>query len=133
VPINLAIASILSMNAFEPLFWMGCAYVLVRIIQTGDSRLWLAFGALAGLGLMNKHSMLFFGAAIAIAVLATPLRRELRRPWIWLGALVALAIFAPNLIWQWQHGFPTLEDCATSGRAARTSSSPRSRLSPSRS
>ena len=110
VPINLAIASILSMNAFEPLFWMGCAYVLVRIIQTGDSRLWLAFGALAGLGLMNKHSMLFFGAATAIAVLATPLRRELRRPWIWLGALVALAIFAPNLIWQWQHGFPTLED-----------------------
>ena len=110
VPINLAIASILSMNAFEPLFWMGCAVVLVRIIQTGDSRLWLAFGALAGLGLMNKHSTLFFGAAVAIAVLATPLRRELRRPWIWLGALLALAIFAPNLIWQWQHGFPTLED-----------------------
>jgi len=110
VPVNLAIASVLSMNAFEPLFWMGCAYVLVRIVQTGDSRLWLAFGALAGLGLMNKHSTIFFGAAVAIAVLATPLRRELRRPWIWLGALVALAVFAPNLIWQWQHGFPTLED-----------------------
>jgi hypothetical protein len=110
VPVYLAIGSILSMNAFEPLFWMGCAYVLVRLVQTGDSRLWLAFGLLAGLGLMNKHSTLFFGAAVAIAVILTPLRRELRRPWIWLGALVALAVFTPNLVWQWQHGFPTLED-----------------------
>jgi len=110
VPVYLAIGSILSMNALEPLFWMGCAYVLVRLVQTDDSRLWLAFGLLAGLGLMNKHSTLFFGAAVAIAVILTPLHRELRRPWIWLGALVALAIFAPNLIWQWQHGFPTLED-----------------------
>lgn len=57
-----------------------------------------------------SHSTLFFGAAVAVAVVATPLRRELAKPWIWLGAAVALAIFLPNLIWQWQHGFPTLED-----------------------
>ena len=65
------------MNAFEPLFWMGAVYVLVRIVRTGDSRLWIAFGALVGLGLENKHSTVFFGVAVAVAVLATPLRREL--------------------------------------------------------
>jgi hypothetical protein len=98
------------MNAFEPLFWMGCAYVLIVIIQTGDSRVWLAFGLLAGVGLQNKHSMLFFGAALLAGILVTPERRELRRPWIWLGAAVALLLFLPNIIWQWQHSFPTLED-----------------------
>ncbi len=85
-PVSLMIDSILSMNAFEPVFWMGCVWVLIRIVRTGDSRLWLLFGALAGLGLENKHSTLFFGAAVAVAILATPLRRELLRPWIWLGA-----------------------------------------------
>ena len=109
-PVHLMIDSILSMNAFEPLFWMGCVLILIRIIRGGDPRLWIAFGVLAGLGLENKHSTLFFGAAVAVAVVATPLRRELARPWIWLGAAVALAIFLPNLIWQWQNGFPTIED-----------------------
>ncbi len=109
-PVHLMINSVLSMNSFEPLFWMGCILVAVRIIRTGDSRLWLVFGILAGLGLENKHSTLFFGAAAAVGVIATPLRRELTKPWIWLGAAVALALFLPNLLWQWQHDFPTLED-----------------------
>ncbi len=110
VPIYLGIDSILSMNAFEPLFWMGAVYVLARILRTGNSRLWIAFGALVGLGLENKHSTIFFGFAAAVAVLATPLRRELRKPWIYLGAAAALLLFLPNLVWQAQHGFPTLED-----------------------
>jgi len=110
VPIYLGIDSILSMNAFEPLFWMGAVYVLIRIIRTGSSHLWIAFGALVGMGVENKHSTIFFGLAVAVAVLATPLRRELCKPWIYLGAVVALLLFLPNLIWQAQHGFPTLED-----------------------
>ncbi len=109
-PIYLMLGSVMTMNAFEPLFWMGAAWVLLRLVRTGDSRLWLAFGALVGLGLENKHSTLFFGIAVAAAVVLTPLRRELAKPWIWLGAAVALLLFAPNLIWQWQHAFPTLED-----------------------
>src|SRR5262245_11184072 len=32
----LAIDNWLSMNAFEPLFWMGCAFVLIRIIKTAN-------------------------------------------------------------------------------------------------
>ena len=30
-PVHLMIDSVLSMNGFEPLFWMGCVYVLIRI------------------------------------------------------------------------------------------------------
>ncbi len=109
-PIFLVLSSLFSMNPLEPLFWTGCALVVVHIIRSGDSRWWLAFGALAGLGLLNKHSMIFFGFAAVVAVLLTPLRREFARRWIWLGAGVALLLFAPNLIWQAVHDFPTLED-----------------------
>jgi 4-amino-4-deoxy-L-arabinose transferase-like glycosyltransferase len=47
----LALDHFLNVNAFEPLCWMGCALLVMRIIRTGDHRLWLWFGLLAGIGL----------------------------------------------------------------------------------
>jgi 4-amino-4-deoxy-L-arabinose transferase-like glycosyltransferase len=108
-PIYLAIDSILSMNAVEHVLWLACVLIVVEIANDASERWWLALGALAGLGLQNKHSMLFLGFAIAVALLLTPLRRSLARPWIWLGGILAMLIFLPNLLWQVQHDFPTLE------------------------
>ncbi len=106
----LAMDGFLTMNAFEPLFWMGCALVVARFLRTGDSRLWVWFGILVGLGLENKHSMAFFAVAVVAALLLTEHRREFLKPWIWIGVAIALLLFAPNLIWQIRHHFPTLED-----------------------
>jgi Dolichyl-phosphate-mannose-protein mannosyltransferase len=102
--------NLLTMNAFEPVYWMGCILVLARILRTGASRLWLWFGPLAGVAIENKHSTLFLGLSVVVALLLTKSRREFLRPWIWLGGLIALALFLPNLLWQIQHHFPTLED-----------------------
>lgn len=109
-PIFLGIDSILNVSGFEPLFWMGCVFVLIRIIRTGNSRLWPWFGLIAGLGLENKYSMLVFGLALLIGLLLTPLRKELLKPWIWLAAGIALLLFLPTLLWQVNHGFPLIED-----------------------
>jgi hypothetical protein len=119
MPIYLGIDSILTMNAFEPLFWMGCVYLLVRILQSGQSRLWIPFGILAGLGLMNKHSTAFFLLAVGVGLLLSPERRELRKPWPWLAGAVASLIFLPNLWWQVQHDFPTLEDLRNVARIGK--------------
>jgi len=108
-PAFLAMDHFLSMNAFEPLFWMGCALVLIRIVKTGNQKLWLWFGVLAGLGLENKHSTLMFGFGIVVGLMLTPQRRFLRNPWMWAGGGVALLIFLPNLLWNIQHHFPFLE------------------------
>ncbi|MCA1629641.1 MAG: glycosyltransferase family 39 protein [Acidobacteria bacterium] len=108
-PGYLALNTILTMNAFEPLFWALCAYLLVRILKTGDAKLWLWFGAVAGLGLMNKHSTLVFGFAVVVALLLAPARKFFLSKWLWLGGAVALLIFLPNIIWQIAHDFPTVE------------------------
>ena len=107
-PIYLTFDNFFSMNSFEPVFWMLCAAVVLRIANTGESRLWLAFGAIAGLGILNKHSMLMFGSGIALGLLLTPLRREFRRAWIWLGAAIAFLLFLPNLLWEIHNGWPTV-------------------------
>jgi len=97
------------MNAFEPVFWMGCALIGIKIIKGGNPKLWLLFGLLAGIGLENKHSMLFFGFAFFVGLLLTPGRRQLREPWIWLGGAIAFLIFLPNLLWEIHRHFPTIE------------------------
>jgi hypothetical protein len=118
-PAVLVMDNFLSMNAFEPLFWMGCIWVVARILRTGDSRLWLWFGVLAGLGLENKHSTLSFGFAVTVALLLTQHRREFAKPWIWIAGAIAVAIFLPNIIWQIRHHFPTIEDLANVRREGK--------------
>ena len=118
-PFNLSFGSYLSMNSIEPLIWMGCAAILIRMIRTGDVRLWLWFGVLAGIGLENKDTMLLFGFALIMGLMLTPERHLMATRWFIFGGLVAFAIFLPNLIWQIQHHFPHLEMLAnikSSGR-----------------
>ena len=91
----LAQDSIFTMNAFEPLFWMTCAYLVIRIIKTGNERLWIWFGVVAGIGLENKYSMMIFGAGIVFGLLLTNQRKLLANRWLWIGGVVAFVIFAP--------------------------------------
>jgi 4-amino-4-deoxy-L-arabinose transferase-like glycosyltransferase len=105
----LATNHLLTMNAFEPLFWMGSAYLVIRIIRTGNPKLWLGFGVLTGIGMENKYSMAIFGSGIVIGLVFTRERRWLRSPWLWAGGVLALLLFLPNLLWNIQHHFPFLE------------------------
>jgi 4-amino-4-deoxy-L-arabinose transferase-like glycosyltransferase len=107
--VNVVMHYLFTMNAFEPLFWTGCAYVLVRIVQTGNQKLWLWFGLLAGIGQQNKYSMAVYAFALVVGVLLSPQRRAFARPWIWLGGAIAFLVFLPNVVWNVQHGWPFFE------------------------
>jgi 4-amino-4-deoxy-L-arabinose transferase-like glycosyltransferase len=99
---DLAIDAFLSMNAFEGVFWMGCVLCFLLVVNRNDPRYWLLFGVLTGIGLMNKHSMLFFGFAMVVGILLTKARSQFANKWIWIGGAVAYAIFLPNLLWEWR-------------------------------
>ena len=108
-PIYLAGDNLLSMNTYEPLFWTGCALAYVLVINRENPRYWLVFGALAGFGLMNKHSLVFFGLAFVIGLLATPDRKFFANRFLWIAGGIAFIIFLPNIIWQYQNDWATLE------------------------
>ncbi len=109
-PAYLAFDSFLSMNAFEPLIWLLCAWIAIRIVKgTADPRWWLAFGALAGVGLQNKHTMLVFGFALVAGLLISGQVRFLASKWLWLGGALAFTIFLPNLVWEARNGWPQIE------------------------
>jgi hypothetical protein len=88
-------------------FWAVILWLATRLLRGADPRLWLVVGAVAGLGLLNKHLVLFLVGGLFVG-LAIHRRDVLRSSWPWLGALVALAIWSPNLAWQAAHGFPQL-------------------------
>ncbi len=123
-PIYLAIDDLFSMNPFEPVFWMLCVYFAVKAIKgsnesesetqhsalsTQHSLNWIPFGIFAGLGLMNKHSMIFFGVSLVAGLLLTKDRKVFLDKYFWLGGVIAFLIFLPNIIWQFQNDFATLE------------------------
>ena len=108
-PAFLALHTLLTMNAFEPLCWTAGAYLVARALKTGDARYWVWFGLVMGLGLQNKHSTLVFGFAVVAGLLLTPARKFFLSKWLWVGGAVALVIFLPNILWQITHGWPTVE------------------------
>ena len=108
-PVYLALDGFLSMNSFESLFWMACLLALILIDRGYSEKFWLLFGLSAGLGLLNKPSMTFFLAALLIALLITPQRKLLLKPWAAAGVATMILIALPNLLWQIHNHWPTLE------------------------
>lgn len=108
-PQFLALGLLFTTDTFQAISWLACAMILVRIEQTKDQRWWLAFGAVVGISLLSKYMIAFYIGALAIGLLATPLRRSLLRPWVYGGALVAIVLILPNVLWQQTHGWPFFE------------------------
>ncbi len=115
MPAALGMATFYSMNALDLLFWLGAVYVLVRIINTGETRLWLAFGAVTGLGMLNKISVGFLVFGVLVGLVLSRQRRLLLSIWFWLAGAVAGLLFLPHVIWQMANGFPTLEFMRNAG------------------
>src|SRR4051812_46352521 len=79
-------------------------FALAKVLQTGRGAWWLAVGAATGCALLSKYTALFFGPAILIWLIVVPkLRHWLISPWLYLGGLVALGLFAPVIQWNADH------------------------------
>jgi len=94
---------------FDEFLWLLAIYILLRIIRTGDGRLFIALGVDLGIGVETKFTIigLWLGVAIAI-LLSRELRSFLRSPTLWIGAIIAVAAAVPNLGWQVANRYPTL-------------------------
>jgi 4-amino-4-deoxy-L-arabinose transferase-like glycosyltransferase len=109
-PVFLGTSNYLSMNAFEPCFWMGALFFVLRLADgSAKPRAWLLFGLLAGLGIENKHSTVFFLVALLVGLLLSPQRRILRSRACAAGVAVLILVALPNFMWEWVHHFPTYE------------------------
>lgn len=109
-PIYLSGGSLLTSNCdLEVLLWMGCVYFAILAIKRNDPRYWLWFGAVAGIGLQEKYSILVLGFAVVVGLLLTGQRHFLWSKQMWLGGLAAFLIFLPNLLWNIHYDWPFVQ------------------------
>ncbi len=108
-PLSFAMSTLFEYAGFDYLWGVVLAYFIVRLLKSEDGRWWLGIGAAIGVGLMTRYTMAFEVVGLAAGLLLTPARRYLTSRWLWAGAGLATIIFLPNLIWQAQHQFITLE------------------------
>jgi 4-amino-4-deoxy-L-arabinose transferase-like glycosyltransferase len=96
-------------DAPSVMFWALATWALAEIVRTKDGRWWLILGLFAGLGVISKLTDLFLGLGVLAALLFTrDLRRWLTSPWLWGGAIVALSVATPMLLWNANHDWVTL-------------------------
>jgi hypothetical protein len=104
------LASLMLYVVWDFLAWTMVCFFLARLLRTGSARWWLAIGGSVGFGILSKYSIAFVVAPILAGVLLLPSQRHhLRGPWLYLGAILAIAIAAPNLLWEARHGWVTLK------------------------
>lgn len=107
-------------------FSLAMVWSLVRLTQSNDGRWWLAAGLFGGLALLSKYTAIFFAPAILAFLLVPPWRvRWLRSPYPWIAVVIAVLVFSPVLIWNWQHDwasfkFQFIRAGADHGLSART-------------
>ncbi|ASW54061.1 glycosyltransferase family 39 protein [Plantactinospora sp. KBS50] len=97
---------LLSTTPFDIACWTSVAWLLARWVRTRDDSTLLLLGPVVGVGLLAKTLPVLFLAALGLSILVAGPRSLLARPPLWLGAVIAVVLWAPNLWWQATHGWP---------------------------
>ncbi|HXD24078.1 MAG TPA: glycosyltransferase family 39 protein, partial [Gemmatimonadaceae bacterium] len=75
-------------------------------VRGPDTLRWALAGVLAGLAMLSKyHGVFVLAGTFAFLLTSAPHRKWLRHPGPYLGALIALAMFTPVVLWNRQHGW----------------------------
>ncbi|XWN37836.1 MAG: glycosyltransferase family 39 protein [Balneola sp.] len=98
---------------FDQLFWTLGFYFLVKYIRTENHKFLLLMGVAAGFGLMNKYTMLIWGAGTAVGLLFYKRVELFKSKWLYLSGGISLLIFLPNLLWQINHDLPFFQHLET--------------------
>jgi hypothetical protein len=101
--------SIYSYDVFDTFWWTLCATILIVLLRDDQPRRWLWFGLVAGLGLLTKETILFWGFALIVGLLLSPQRRLLFTRWTVFGGLIAFALFFPFLLWNAANGWASVQ------------------------
>lgn len=106
---------------FDQLWWTLSLFAIAKLGATARTdetlsaspRWWIWLGVACGLGLLTKFSLLFFGAALAVALVIAPQRRVMLTRWPWIAAAIAVVLGSPSIVGQLRLGFPVVGQMQT--------------------
>jgi 4-amino-4-deoxy-L-arabinose transferase-like glycosyltransferase len=106
-PLSIVQGGLFQYETLDYFCWVLLAFTVIRLLKSQNPRGWLGIGAAIGLGMLTKYTIAFSIAGLIVGILLTN-RRYLKSRWLWGGAALALVIWLPNLIWQFQNHWISL-------------------------
>ena len=125
-PVLLGAVHVGNTTPYDLLAWAVVTVCVATALLRDRPRWWLGAGIAAGIGIEDDYLILILLAALVIGILVTSAHRDtIRTRWPWLGGIIALAIWAPNLVWQSANGWPqlTMASACTSRTPPRATTS----------
>ncbi len=107
--ILMADGSLYTYDVFDTFWWTLAATILIVLLRDERPRRWLLFGLVAGLGLLTKETILFWGFALIVGLLLTRQRRLLFTHWTLFGGLIAFVLALPFLLWNATNGWASVQ------------------------
>jgi hypothetical protein len=95
-------------NFLDIFFWTLAVYFLIRYINDNRSIFLYVFVISLALGFWSKYSVVFFAAALVMALLLSKYRKIFLEKKFYISAVIGLFIIIPNVWWQYDHNWPLI-------------------------
>ena len=102
----LAVAHLVSTTTFDMLSTTLLGWLAIRAVVRDSGPSVLAAGVVVGIGVEAKPQVGLVAAVMLATLIVVGPRSTIRSWWAAGGAIAALVLAAPYLIWQQQHGWP---------------------------
>jgi len=89
---------------FLGFFWLASLFAFYRIIKKEDKKYFFVLGLTGGLALLSKyHAVLLIFSLFLALLLIKENRKWLKTPYPYLSFIIAIILFLPNIIWNYQN------------------------------
>jgi 4-amino-4-deoxy-L-arabinose transferase-like glycosyltransferase len=114
-PMLMGLLAVFNTTVFDPLIWTAVAYFIARAVLRDDRGALVWAGGIAGIGLEAKYATALWLASLGLGLLLTAERRLLLKRDLWIGAVIAIALALPSIVWQAAYHWPFMELMAAAG------------------
>lgn len=104
LPVYFSFGFFMSPDAPVTACWAMAVYFFYQIIGNEKKRAWLGLGVAIGLGLISKYTISLLGLAMVLFLLINRSSRKwFTRPEPYIAVVIALLLFSPVVIWNFDH------------------------------
>ncbi len=94
--------------SFNQFFWLLSGYLIVKLINSQNTKFWILIFLVWGIGFLNKYSITFFILSSLAALLLTRHRNLMKSKYFFIGGFLGVLIILPNITWQFIHNWPLM-------------------------